>query len=120
VRIIGLRHLTKLKKKNIGNIKLVKAIDKLITDIKKSPKGDEFLEIREDADCIHNEGFYFFDINIHRTMILIEYVEIEEDNEDEKDTANILWVGSHDDYERTFQNNKNTINKWLKNKNHID
>lgn len=38
-------------------------------------------------------------------MILIEF---EDDGE-----ATIEWCGSHDDYETTFKNNKNTIKKWL-------
>lgn len=27
--------------------------------------------------------------------------------------ATIVWCGSHDEYELTFRNNKNTIKKWL-------
>jgi len=66
------------------------------TDIKSS---------RPDADCVHNDGFYFFDINIHRTMILIAF-------EDEE--AMVIWVGSHDVYDKTFKGNKTTIEKWLR------
>jgi len=60
---------------------------------------------RPDADCVHNDGFYFFDISIHRTMILIEF---------DKNEASVAWVGSHSEYDRTFKNNKKTIRNWLK------
>ena len=43
-------------------------------------------------------------------MILIEL---------EDDQATIVWCGSHDEYEKTFKNNKNTIRKWLQSKNWI-
>ena len=75
MKILGLKHLTKLKKKNKGNVKLVKAVNELISDFKKSrwKNKEEVLAARVDADCVHNDGFYFFDINIHRTITLIEY-----------------------------------------------
>lgn len=119
MKLIGLKRLTKLKKKNIGNKKLIKAVDQLINDIKDSPKGDDLIKIRTDADCIHGDGFYFFDMNIHRTMILLEYVE-EDDDDDNVQIANVIWVGSHDEYERTFKNNKDTIYKWLKGSGYIN
>ncbi len=100
--------LERLKRKNRGNSKLVRAVDKLIQDIElkewRSP--DKLKQDRPDADCVHGDGFYFFDINIHRTMILVEFGE---DNE-----ATIVWAGSHQDYELLFKNNKNTIKKWLR------
>jgi len=68
--------------------------------------------ISNDADCIHNDGFYFFNISIHRSLILIEL--------DEEGEATILWVGSHDEYERTFKNNKSTIEKWLRKNEYIE
>lgn len=37
-------------------------------------------------------------------MVLIEFDEGE---------ATVVWVGSHQAYEATFKNNKNTIKKWL-------
>ena len=69
-------------------------------------------DIRNDADCVHNDGFYFFDIHIHRTLIMIEL--------DENGEATIVWVGTHDEYEKTFKNNKNTIEKWLRSKGCIE
>jgi len=101
--------LIKLKNKNRGNIKLIKAIDKLIFDIENASwtKQTEIKDTRPDADCVHSDGFYFFDINVHRTMILVVF----EDNE-----ATIIWTGSHDEYDKTFKGNKTTIEKWLRDK----
>jgi hypothetical protein len=58
---------------------LTSAIDKLISDIESAQwtKKTEITETRPDADCVHSDGFYFFDISIHSTMILIVF----EDNE---------------------------------------
>ncbi len=99
--------LLKLKVKNKGNVKLNKAIDLLINDIESAVwrTKTDIVNSRPDADCIHSDGFYFFDINIHRTLILIVF----EDNE-----ATILWTGSHDDYDLTFRGNKHTIENWLR------
>jgi mRNA-degrading endonuclease HigB of HigAB toxin-antitoxin module len=100
--------LIKLKTKNRGNKKLIAEIDKLISDIESAQwtKKTDIKESRPDADCVHSEGFYFFDINVHRTMILIVF---------EDDEATIIWTGSHDEYNKTFKGNKNTIEKWLRN-----
>ncbi len=121
LKLINQKLLAKLQKKNKGNLKLQKAVDALTGDIKKArwKSKNEVLAARSDADCVHNDGFYFFDIDVHRTMILIEYqpseVEMDEfENEKENGIANILWVGTHDDYERIFKNNKKTIEKWLR------
>lgn len=100
--------LERLKRKNRGNTSLIKAIDKLIDDIRVNVWDSqiELKETRPDADCVHSEGFYFFNLNVHRTMILIEF--------DENKRARVIWAGSHQDYDKTFKNNKNTIKKWLK------
>ena len=104
--------LIKLKQKNRGNKKLASAIDKLISDIESAQwtKKTDIKETRPDADCVHSDGFYFFDINIHRTMILIVF----EDNE-----ATVVWTGYHTEYDKTFKGNKSTIEKWLRNQNLI-
>jgi hypothetical protein len=68
--------------------------------------------VRNDADCVHNDGFYFFDIHIHRTLILIE---LNEDGE-----ATIVWAGSHQEYEEIFKNNKLVVEKWLRKKGYIE
>ena len=105
--------LFRLKRKNQGNIKLTKAIDKLILDLMKNEWNSqlELKQTRPDADCVHSDGFYFFNLNIHRTMILIEF--------DENKRARIIWVGSHQEYGRAFKKNRNTIKKWLKDNNWI-
>jgi hypothetical protein len=113
MRIIGKKLILKLKKKNIGNRKLCFEIDKFISDLENfSHSENSISEIRADADCVHNDGFYFFDINIHRILILIE---LDDDGE-----ATILWAGSHQEYEFTFKNNKSTIEKWLRKNGYID
>ncbi|MEX1193042.1 MAG: type II toxin-antitoxin system HigB family toxin [Brumimicrobium sp.] len=78
MKIIGIRHIQKLKKKNKGNLKLIKALDHLIDELKKAQwksKQEVLAAMNNQADFVHNDGFYFFDINIYRTMILIEYCE---------------------------------------------
>lgn len=113
MRVLGKKTILKLKKKNIGNRKLCDEVDKLIEDLEKfDPKQSVLSEIRKDADCVHSDGFFFFNINIHRTLILIE---LDEDGE-----ATIIWTGTHQEYERVFKNNKSTIEKWLRDKNHIE
>ena len=109
MRLVGKSKLEKLKAKNRGNIPLSKAIDNLISDLeeKKWFNPIELKRGRPDADLVHREGFYFFNLNVHRTMILIEF---EEDGE-----ANIVWCGTHQQYEPEFKNNKNSIEKWLRN-----
>lgn len=98
--------LLKLKRKNQGNLKLIKAIDKLIEEIESSEWENklELVELRPDADRVHSEDFFFFDINIHRTLALVVFNE---------QYAEILWVGNHDEYDSTFKGNKKTIETWL-------
>jgi len=109
VNLVNKGILERLKKKSRGNIKLAKAVDKLILDIEQNEwdSPNELKHTRPDADCVHSEGFYFFDLNIHRTMILVEF--------DENKRARIIWAGSHQDYDKIFKNNRSTIKKWLKN-----
>jgi len=84
------------------------AIDKLILDIENAEwsKKTDIKKIRPDADCVHSDGFYFFDIHIHRTLVLILF---------DQDEAIIIWAGTHDEYDSTFKGNKRTIRKWLRN-----
>lgn len=90
--------LLKLKRKNRGNNKLLDAIDKLILDIENAEwsKKTDIKKIRPDADCVHSDGFYFFDIHIHRTLVLILF---------DQDEAIIIWAGTHDEYDSTFKGN---------------
>jgi len=74
VRELEIRHkhkLLKLKKKNIGNIKLVAAIDDLIICIEQATWKNHFeiLQERPDADCVL-ENFYFFDLGVVRMLIM--------------------------------------------------
>ena len=113
MRLIGKKQLEKLKRKNKGNTPLVLEINNLIKDIEESnwKNQTELKAVRKDADCVHSDGFYFFNISIHRTLILIEF---EEDGD-----ASVVWVGNHQEYEKTFKNNKSAIKKWLKSNNWI-
>ena len=113
MRVLGKKILTKLQAKNKSNRRLCSAIDQLIKDLEQFNPTLALLEtVRDDADKVHNDGFYFFDIHIHRTFILID---LDEDGE-----AVIIWAGSHDEYERTFKNNKTTIEKWLRYNGYIE
>lgn len=113
MRVLGISKLVKLKRKNKGNKLLCDEIDKLLKDLEEfNPKNFKLVDIRKDADCVHNDGFYFFNINIHRSLILVDF--------DEEGEATIIWVGSHDEYERTFKNNKSTIEKWLRKNEYIE
>ncbi len=100
--------LLKLKRKNQGNLKLIKAIDKLIEDIESSDWKNklELIESRPDADRVHSDDIFFFDINIHRTMTLVVFSE---------EYTEVLWVGNHTEYDSTFRGNKKTIETWLRN-----
>jgi hypothetical protein len=113
MRVLGKNKILKVKRKNIGNRKLCNAIDELIADLERfEPDKQSINDIRKDADCVHRDGFYFFDINIHRTLVMIEF--------DENGEVTIVWVGTHQDYETTFKNNKDTIEKWLRSKGYIE
>lgn len=98
----------KLIRKNRGNSKLGRAVHQLISDIEDSnwKTPHDLTENRPDADCVYGGEFYFFNINKHRTLIMIEF--------EENGEATIVWAGNHDDYELVFKNNRNVIKKWLR------
>jgi len=106
MRLLNKKLLLKLKRKNRGNMNLQNALDSLVDLIERNEwkNPQELREIRMDADCVHPDGFYFFNISIHRALILMEFVENE---------ATVVWAGTHQDYERVFRNNKRTIRAWL-------
>ena len=108
MKLIRKDRLLKLKIKNRGNLKLTKAIDKLIEDIEGANWKNklELIKSRPDADRVHSEDFFFFDINVHRTLTLVMFTE---------QYAEIIWVGNHDEYNSTFKGNKKTIETWLRN-----
>ncbi|SDG14958.1 HigB_toxin, RelE-like toxic component of a toxin-antitoxin system [Dyadobacter soli] len=101
--------LIELKRKNLGNKRLTQAVDQLIEDLEDGSitSINELIAIRRDADRVHSQGFYFFDLHIHRTLVLIQF--------DEKQ-AKIVWTGTHQEYIKTFKNNTKTIEKWLRTK----
>jgi hypothetical protein len=113
MEIYGINLLMKLKLKNRGNSILCSEVDKLILDIDSFTGNniDDLKFIRKDADCVHEDGFYFFDIQHHRVLVQLSFKHIK--------TATITWVGNHQDYERTFKNNKQVIEKWLRSSNNI-
>ncbi len=107
MRLINQKKLEKYKRKNAGNAKLAEDIDKLIEEITKNSwkTPSEIQKSRKDADCVHSDGFYFFDLAVHRSLVLFEFDEGE---------ATVVWVGNHQEYEMTFKNNKSAIKNWLK------
>lgn len=110
MRLFGKERLIKLKNKNIGNKLLLEAIDELIEMI-ESKQWQSRLEVksdRPDADQVHPNGFYFFNLLAHRTMVMMQLGEHGE--------ATIIWTGTHKQYESTFRNNKDVIRNWLRNK----
>lgn len=109
MRLTNKKLLEKVKRKNRGNVLLIEAINQLIEDIETSdwPSIHFLLEKRNDADLVHRDGFFFFDIHAHRAMVLIEFKELE---------ATVVWAGNHQEYEAIFKNNTNTIRSWLRSK----
>lgn len=107
MEILGKHKLLKLKRKNRGNSKLALAIDVLINDLESANWKNklELVSERKDADLVHADGFFFFDIQVHRTMVLLVF----EENE-----ASIIWAGTHAEYDLVFRGNKRTIEKWLR------
>jgi mRNA-degrading endonuclease HigB of HigAB toxin-antitoxin module len=107
MQLIRKQILLKLKYKNKGNTLLCDAIDGLIETIESKTwtSKEAVLKNRPDADQVHSDGFYFFDINIHRTLILIEF--------EANGEATIVWAGTHKEYDAVFKNNKTVIKKWL-------
>ncbi len=107
VNLVNRSLFERFKRKNRGNVNLNKTIDKLIEDIHTN-NWDSQLELKQtrpDADCVHSDGFYFFNLNVHRVMVLIEF--------DENKRSRVVWLGSHREYIHIFKNNRNTIKKWL-------
>lgn len=108
--INGKRKLTQLKLENRGNKRLTQAVNQLIEDLENDSITTitELLKVRKDADRVHSQGFYFFDLYIHRALVLIRF---------DQNQATIVWAGTHDEYSRIFKNNTNTIEKWLRTRN---
>ena len=140
MKLIGKRKLTKLAKKNTGNVKLqkcIKAFEKEVTQ-RIWTNQQELSSSTITFDSVHPDGFYIADIHVHRAMVAITFINLKEleelDNEletlgvEEKiieeqkrelGEVGVLWVGTHDEYERVFGNNKAVIEKWLRSQGHI-
>lgn len=130
MKLLGKR---KLAKKNNGNVKLQKCIVSFENEITESVwTTQQELELSSvKFDSVHSDGFYIADINIHRAMVAITFVnlkELEELNGEKEDIkkqkkvlgeVDVLWVGTHDDYQRVFGDNKDTIKKWLRSQGYI-
>ena len=88
MRITNKHILAKLIKKNQGNSKLVSEVKQLISDIEKSnwQTPHDLTNDKTDADCVYGGEFYFFNINIHRTLILIEF--------EENGEVTVVWTGN--------------------------
>ena len=97
MKVYGIRILLKHKKKNKGNKRLGIEIDKLISDLERySPSEKSFFDIRKDADLVHGNGFYFFNIEIHRTLIFIAF--------EKKYEATVLWVSRNQTHTASWEN----------------
>ncbi|MCE7065527.1 type II toxin-antitoxin system HigB family toxin [Dyadobacter sp. CY326] len=107
MELIGRDILSKLKNKNRGNSKLLQAIDQLIVDLEslKVDSTNNLKTLRSDFEKVHNDGFYFVNIHIHRVLLVIKV---------ERNEVKIVWAGNHDEYVRTFKNNKKSIEKWIR------
>ena len=87
MRLIGKDKILKHQKKNMGNLSLYNEINALIHQLENfNPATQRIHDVRPDADCVHADGFYFFDIQTHRTFVMLEF--------DEAGEATIIWVGS--------------------------
>jgi hypothetical protein len=112
MELAGKKILSKLKDKNRGNTQLVNSLNQLQSDLENtnSASFEHLKKLRNDIEKVHNQGFYFVDIHIHRAMLFIKIKENE---------ATIVWAGSHQEYVRLFKNNKDSIEKWLKKNNFL-
>jgi len=114
MELTGLDKLGRLtgKKKHRGDTKFMKAVTKFKQDIKDATWKNqvEMLKDRPDFDSAHPDGFYFTELNVHRAMIMVEFIS---DLEDEGEVE-LLWAGTHNEYISTFGNNKDIITKWLR------
>ena len=93
----------------------MKAVEQFKEDIAEASweNQQEMIKDRPDFDTAHPDGFFFVDLNVHRAMIMVEFIIDPEDEEDEGEVE-VVWAGTHDEYKSTFGNDKNVIEKWLR------
>ena len=139
MKLIGKRKLIKFARKNRGNVILQKSIRLFQKEVSDSVWTSQ-QDLGSSAitfDSVHSGGFYIADISIHRAMVAITFINTNElkccdklkSSKDESETiegkknefgeVNVLWVGTHDEYELIFGNNKSVIEKWLRSHGHI-
>lgn len=58
---------------------------------------EHFRTLRRDAEKVHNEGFYFVDIIVHRALLLVLI---------EEKQVRVVWAGNHQEYERILKTTK--------------
>lgn len=91
MRILNKKLFIKYKKKNLGNNKLITDLNSLLLELEGNNWKNR-IELKEtiaDVDCVHSDGFFFFNIDSHRTMIMIEF---------EEEDATAVWIGTHKEY----------------------
>ena len=137
MKLIGKRKLTKLSHKNKGNVKLQKCLKTFEDTVLQNVWTNQQELISNGIvtfNSVHPDGFYIADVNIHRAMVAITFVDLKEliaieagetDLEEienltkELGEVDVLWIGTHDEYELTFKNNKAVIEKWLRTQGYI-
>lgn len=57
---------------SLWNTLLIQSIDQLVDDLenKDCANKQQLKKIRPDANLVHNDGFYLFNIQVHRVLIL--------------------------------------------------
>lgn len=80
MKLIGKRKLTKLARKNSGNVKLLKCIKSFEKEVIEGvwTSQQELGSSTVKFDSVHPEGFYIADINIHRAMVAITFVDFKD------------------------------------------
>ncbi|GAB3832790.1 type II toxin-antitoxin system HigB family toxin [Pontibacter rugosus] len=103
--VLGRNKITKYVK---NKYELAREFDIFISRIKASEwkDGADVKITFPDVDHILG-NVYIFNVSSSRSLAMIYFGDQE---------VEIIWAGNHDDYEATFQNNKSTIKKFLKNK----
>ena len=106
MELIDLKILNKHLSKNKGNLRLRRDVDKLKILLRDNNFNSyqELKKVRKDADNVHEEVAFFFNIHSHRILVQIDF---------EHYKAIILWVRNHNRYDRFFSGGKRAIKKLL-------
>lgn len=136
MRLKGNDQLIKHSKKNKGNVPLRKRLEKLRELIKTSYYRNYFemeaglMQFRPDK--VYEDTVCFIDLtNNNRILAQIDYSSLTDEDLKGIDSLDedylyenegeifILWVNDHDSYEKTFNNSKKDVQKWLKSHDYI-